>query len=296
MNWKKLGKIIEIDKENDWAISHSAVPFADYLHNDVYRIYFSVRNKDNQSQTAYVDYDIVKLEQIGEICKTPVLKNGDLGLFDDCGVTASCLNKESGYLYYMGWSLPKTVPFSNQIGAAKILDDNFEKVSNLPILGKTEKEPYSFGYPWVLKVNDKFYMWYDTNLFWKDNSTDNYEFVLRSATSEDGLVWKKTYQNCFELKDGEKAIARPCVIYENEVFKMWYSVNFEGKYRLGYAESHDGMNWDRKDDLLNIEVSQSGWDSEQVEYPFVFSHLGKKHMLYNGNGYGKTGIGLAKLS
>jgi len=32
-----------------------------------------------------------------------------------------------------------------------------------------------------------------------------------------------------------------------------------------------------------------------IFYPFVFDHKGKRHMLYNGNDYGKTGIGLAVL-
>jgi hypothetical protein len=33
-----------------------------------------------------------------------------------------------------------------------------------------------------------------------------------------------------------------------------------------------------------------------IEYPFVFDHDGERYMLYNGNGYGKTGIGPAVLS
>ena len=30
-------------------------------------------------------------------------------------------------------------------------------------------------------------------------------------------------------------------------------------------------------------------------YPFVFDYSGNRYMLYNGNEYGKTGIGLAIL-
>jgi hypothetical protein len=32
-----------------------------------------------------------------------------------------------------------------------------------------------------------------------------------------------------------------------------------------------------------------------IEYPFVFSHEGTTYMLYNGNGYGKSGFGYAIL-
>jgi hypothetical protein len=30
-----------------------------------------------------------------------------------------------------------------------------------------------------------------------------------------------------------------------------------------------------------------------VEYPWLFESEGRTHMLYNGNGYGATGVGLA---
>ena len=32
-----------------------------------------------------------------------------------------------------------------------------------------------------------------------------------------------------------------------------------------------------------------------IEYPFVFDHKGQRYMLYNGNGNGQTGFGLAVL-
>ena len=46
---------------------------------------------------------------------------------------------------------------------------------------------------------------------------------------------------------------------------------------------------------VGIDVSKNGWDSEMICYPYVFDHKGKRYMLYNGNGYGKTGFGLAVL-
>ena len=44
---------------------------------------------------------------------------------------------------------------------------------------------------------------------------------------------------------------------------------------------------------VDIDVSLVGWDSEMIEYPFVFEHKNKRYMLYNGNHYGKTGFGIA---
>jgi hypothetical protein len=73
---------------------------------------------------------------------------------------------------------------------------------------------------------------------------------------------------------------------------MWYSHRGQS-YRVGYAESANGIEWERKDTHSGIDVSESGWDSEMIAYPYVFEHEGTHYMLYNGDGYGRTGIGLA---
>jgi len=76
---------------------------------------------------------------------------------------------------------------------------------------------------------------------------------------------------------------------------MFYSYRGEKPYRIGYAESNDGITWIRKDDEIGIDVSQEGWDSEMIEYPFVIEHNNKQILFYNGNEYGKTGLGYAVL-
>jgi hypothetical protein len=79
---------------------------------------------------------------------------------------------------------------------------------------------------------------------------------------------------------------------------MWYSFRAQQgaeTYRIGYAESIDGLDWVRKDDESGIDVSPNGWDSEMICYPRVFEHKDRLYMLYNGNGYGKSGFGLAVL-
>ena len=52
----------------------------------------------------------------------------------------------------------------------------------------------------------------------------------------------------------------------------------------------------RKDEEVGVDISESGWDYEMICYPFVWEHKGEKYMLYNGNSYGKTGVGLAILA
>ena len=64
---------------------------------------------------------------------------------------------------------------------------------------------------------------------------------------------------------------------------------------MGYAWSIDLENWVRDDNKSQLAVSESGWDSEMVNYPHVFSLNGRAHMLYQGNGMGRSGIGVAVL-
>ena len=79
---------------------------------------------------------------------------------------------------------------------------------------------------------------------------------------------------------------------------MWYAhraTKTTETYRIGFAYSADGRSWARRDDLAGIDVSASNWDSEMICYPYVIEHRGLMYMLYNGNGYGKSGFGYATM-
>ena len=78
---------------------------------------------------------------------------------------------------------------------------------------------------------------------------------------------------------------------------MWFSYRSGSgkKYRIGYATSKLGEEWELRLEEVGIDVSADGWDSEMIEYPFVFDHGGIRYMLYNGNGNGRTGFGIARL-
>jgi hypothetical protein len=134
-------------------------------------------------------------------------------------------------------------------------------------------------------------MWYVSGVEWVHRDLPRYN--IKYAESNDGLHWQRSGVVCIDFEGpDENALARPCVIKENGIYKMWFS--YKGDYyRIGYAESSDGIDWQRLDGEVGIDISPSGWDSQMIEYSYVFSHEGKKYMLYNGDDYGKEGIGLA---
>lgn len=297
--WIKKGLIFEPPTNLDWLHTHAALPVADKI-GERYRIYFSGRDPQGRARVGFFEIEPSHPKEILRVSEEPVIDLGPLGAFDDSGVTTSCVVTNEGrkYHYYSGWSLGVTVPFYFYIGLAISEDggDTYHKVSTAPILERNPIDPFLTASPCVLVEGGTWRMWYVSCTGWQvKDGRPQHSYHIKYAESPDGVHWKRDGVVCLDYKSkDEYAIARPCVVREHGVYKMWYSHRGES-YRVGYAESEDGLNWERRDDASGIDVSVSGWDSEMIAYPFVFDDKGDRYMLYNGNGYGKTGIGLAVL-
>ncbi|MGH9962329.1 MAG: hypothetical protein ACREBC_35300, partial [Pyrinomonadaceae bacterium] len=232
-----------------------------------------------------------------EVSKTPALQPGKVGLFDDSGVSLGCIVNygDKKYLYYMGWNLGVTVPWRKSIGLA--ISDNdgnsFVSISRGPLIDRHDLDPYSLSYPWVLRENGCWRLWYGSNLSWGE-SPEDMKHVIKFASSKDGINWERTGRICIGSENQtEIGFSRPCVMKHGYRYYMWYSYRQEA-YRIGYAESDDGVQWIRKDEQVGIAPSKRGWDSECVCYCHVFEHKSDYYMLYAGNGYGRDGFGVAK--
>jgi hypothetical protein len=300
MIWIKKGLIFEPPKYLGWMASHAALPFADPVDSR-HRVYFSGRDEKGRSQIGYFEVNLANPTEILRVSKKPILGLGPLGAFDDNGVTSSWIvnHGDRKCQYYTGWNLGITVPFYFYIGLAVRKDggSGFRRISQAPILARNIVDPYLTASPCVLIEGGVWRMWYVSGTKWEtENNKPKHYYHIKYAESHDGLHWQREGVVCIDYRSpDEYAIARPCVIRDSDNYKMWYS--YRGKsYRIGYAESADGLHWERKDDEVGIDVSESGWDSEMILYPFVFDHQGERYMLYNGNGYGRTGIGLAVLA
>jgi len=296
--WEKKGLIIEPKEELWWMQTFAMVPVADHIENDIFRIYFSGRDNSNRSQIGFVTASIANGNiSVLEYAIEPVLTIGELGTFDDNGVTPSWMVSTEGkkYLYYIGWNAGSTTRMSLIAGLAVSIDDGktFKRNSRAPLLDRTDSEPFSIlTGPCVLKINGKWKMWYVSGEGWVNRDLPRYN--IKYAESCDGINWERSGHVCLELNENETALARPCVLEENGSYKMWFSYKdpLIG-YQIGYAESGDGRNWIRFDEESGINPSMSGWDSEMIEYSYVFKHDDIIYMLYNGNGYGKNGAGYA---
>jgi hypothetical protein len=255
----------------------------------------------NRSHTGFVIIDINHPTEVIHISDSPVLSPGELGAFDDSGAMATWLVKQenTSFLYYAGWNLGVTVPFRNSIGlAVGDTNNHYVRYAKGPIVDRSMYEPHFCGSCCVIPDDNFWRMWYLSCTGWSKDSEEKlrHRYHIKYAESTDGIHWIREGLVAIDYaNDGEYAISRPSVIHDVDCWKMWFS--FRGdSYRMGYAESQDGRSWVRHDDRVGIDVSETGWDSDMIEYPFVFDHKGQRYMLYNGNDYGKTGFGIAVLA
>ena len=156
-------------------------------------------------------------------------------------------------------------------------------------------DPFLTASPWVLIDDGVWRMWYVSGTEWQVRADGpRHRYQIKYAESRDGMHWDRRGVVCIDYASpDEYAFGRPCVVNDGDLYRMWYS--YRGiAYRMGYAESNDGIVWTRRDDQCIVDASADGWDSEMVTYPVVVRRLGRWEMLYNGNGYGRTGIGLAR--
>lgn len=300
MRWLKKGQLFKPEGQFDWVVTHAMLPVAERIGEDLYRIYFSGRDKLNRSLIGYVEIDINEPQNILRLSEKPVLGLGRLGCFDDNGVTPTCIVNHEGkkYLYYLGWNKGSTVRASEVTGLAVSYNggETFERVSKAPILDRTDSEPYLIlVVSCILIESGTWRMWYDSADEWLNQDLPRYN--IKYAESKDGINWIRKGLVSVDFKSPEESrVSRACVLKEGGLYKMWYCYATDsGGYKMGYAESREGIQFERKDKLVGISPSESGWDSEMICYPFVFKHKGRKYMMYCGNGYGKTGFGYAIL-
>ncbi|RFZ02249.1 hypothetical protein DSM43518_05066 [Mycobacterium marinum] len=300
MPWRKLGRVFVPSGELDWARTHAAQPVPEWIDGDIFRIYFSTRDDQNRSSIGCVVVDLAAGGKVLEISSKPVLCPGDLGMFDDCGVSMGSVVRvgDTRFLYYMGWNLAVTVPWKNAIGlAVSEAGSPFERWSRFPVVALDEQDPYSISYPWVIRDDGKYRMWYGSNVRWDRNTTnmDGLPHVIKNAESIDGIHWEKRDQVAIQAAGNDDiAAARPCVVREARLYRMWFCAR-GAEYRVYSAISQDGLTWQPLGKDEGITVSPDSWDSVSIGYPCVFDHGGQRFLLYSGDGYGRTGFGLAVL-
>jgi hypothetical protein len=303
----RRGLIYKVPGKYEWSRSHCQCPVALPLDDRTVRIYFATRDAENRSCTTFIESDIERPDTLTYVHEEPCITLGDLGTFDDCGVMPSWIvaHQEALWLYYTGWNAGGNVPYRTAVGLAISRDGGrtFHRHSVAPVLDRSRFDPSWVAQPCVAKLTDGFWMmWYLSCTNWSVvRGRPEPHYHVKFAVSVDGIEWHRTGDVALDYDEFTGAIGRPVVVLEDSIYKMYFSYRSvegyrddpEQSYRLGYAESADGVRFNRRDDLFEMAGQRGAWESVMNEYAVVYRHRGAKYLVYNGNGFGREGMGYA---
>jgi hypothetical protein len=299
MAWIKHGLILRPSATGNWYHNGFSGSHAVSGGDGSAILYLTGRDTENRSRIgkSVIDLNTFSIKHISE---EPMLSLGERGTFDfnGTGYPFYVGYRNQNRIYYTGWTKGVHVDFINDLGLAiEENDDKAVRVSRASILPRTDKEPFGCGSVCIMP-GDTWKMWYTCFDKWEETATGLKHFYhIRFASSDDGIEWQRHNQISidFNINASEYVVAKPHVIFYHGLYLMWYSYRGEA-YKIGFAVSKDAINWERHDDsLLCLHKSENGWDSEMVCYASTFVENETLFMFYNGNGYGKSGLGVATM-
>ena len=303
MRWEKQGLIYAPDGSRDWAVQYAFPPTPHRLSDEVLRIYVAFCDVSTVGRLGYVDVDPRNPGRVLGVSERPLLDIGQDGAFDENGLLPTSIVQHEGklYLYYVGYQLGHKLRYFQFQGLAISEDGghSFRRAQRTPVIDRSDAELVNRTSAFVMRDEGVFKMWYVGGSDWtlaRGKSLPVYN--MRYLTSDDGVRWGAEGRVVMDFQSpDEHAFGRPWVLRDSRGYRMFYSVRSHSRgYRLGYAESPDGVTWTRLDDQVGIDVSAKGWDSEMVQYSSVVTVEGRTYMFYNGNNCGQTGFGYAVLA
>lgn len=302
MVWNKLGLVYVPTGKQDWIHSHAFIPTSTMLTAERLRVYAAFLDANKVGRIGFIDLDASNPLRILGVSEFPALDIGEPGTFDDNGVAPLCVLEHEGriLMYYLGFQLGVKVRYTMFAGLAVSADGGhtFQRHSRVPVLDRSDRELFVRSAAYVHHHNDRWRMWYVAGDRWIEvHGKQVPTYNLRYLESPDGVTWGKEGTVCLDLHgQDEFGFGRPFVIQKDGRYNMWYSIRTISKgYRIGYAESQDGLNWVRKDSEVGIDVSETGWDSQMICFACVQETKYGTYMFYNGNNFGETGFGVAVL-
>ena len=316
--WERLGLVYDpTEHVRDWAQSHACVPTALALPDgERVRVYHAPRNARGQSIPTYFDVAADDPKRVLHVAEAPIMDLGELGTFDDGGIMPCSALWVGGevYLYYVGWNPSVSVAYRNAVGLAISRDGGrtFERPYPGAVVDRSLTEPFFTASPFVMRERgggggtggEPFRMYYASGtgfLRVADRVEPLYEVMY--AESDDGVTWRREGRPLLTRHHDREATARPSVVpAAGGGYDMYFTYRGSDDfrdgadaYRIGYAYSEDGRAWTRDDGRCGIGVAPGdAWDSTMLTYPSVVDVAAGRYLFYNGNGFGRTGIGVAR--
>jgi hypothetical protein len=302
MKWRKLGLLWAPRGQLTWACSHAMLPTPLPPRDGRLRILLASADAGMVSRIGWIELDAADPRRLLGVAERPVLDIGAPGTFDDNGVNpcSAVMMPDGGLrLYYVGYQLQRKIPYTLFTGLALgRADGGFARMQETPVLDRGPGEAFFRTAPCVRSAERGGWdMWYiGGGEFVTAAGRLQPRYGLRQVHSADGIAWPAIGREVLMPGPEELGFGRPWILRErDDSWRMWYSVRGPRGYVLGTAVSANGHDWTRRDSEVGIAPSPGEWDGEMVCYAAVMDVAGHRYLFYNGNGYGRTGLGLAVL-
>lgn len=304
MEWAKRGIVWCPGADApEHARTHAMGPTPVVLDERTIRVFVTCLDAQGRGRPYFVDVDARDPTRVLRVSPRPLMDVGQPGAFDDNGVLPLSFVPHGGalYMYYAGFELCRQIRYRIFSGLAISRDggESFERVRRTPILDRSDRELYFRGGSFALHEDGRFRLWYVAGDEWTElDGKPMPTYDLRYLESPDGIQFAARGELSMALTDpDEHGFGRPWVVRRGPGrYELYYSIRKRSlrAYRMGYAESSDGLRWERKDHLMGLDVSPSGFDSEAIMYAAVVTAGGREYCFYNGNGFGIDGFAVAE--
>ena len=302
--WIKEGQLLVPDSNVWWMNQHVGPSYFHLTDDSHFELFVTGRDLKNISRIAKITgkIDGCKLS-LGPVPSEPIFDVGKPGCFDESGVSYPWLLKEQDELlmFYVGWVAGGMTGFQNYTGLAtlKIGSSSFERVSPVPILDRNRDEPYGSGSCAVIREGSSYIMLYTSFYQWKNVTYKTRDYApsydIKLATSSDGRTWHRGGQVAIALEENETIVGKPSIFKNLDgTFTVYFSARGEN-YKIYRADGPSLSELVRSKEV-ELDASLLGWDSQMVEYCHVVQCDKYLFMIYNGNEFGKTGLGYAWAS
>lgn len=305
MKWRKLGVVWNTPGQESWSRSHAMGPTPVLLHEGEIRVFLTTLDAEGRGRPIYVDVDAMRPTRVLRVSERPLMDIGEPGTFDDNGLMPiSFVKTANGELrmYYAGFEICHRIRYRIFSGVAISRDggESFERVQRAPVLDRSDQELFFRGGPFAMFDDGVYKLWYVAGSEWTVlNGKPMPVYDLRYLESKDGIRWDDLGPVVMAVTgEDEHGFGRPWVVRRGpRDWQLFYSIRRRSlsAYRLGYAESQDGVHWTRKDDEVGLDVSPGDFDSDAIMYSAVVTVGGRTWCFYNGNNFGATGFGVAEL-
>lgn len=293
MVWKRLGWLEVPSNRPSWWTSHAGYPTVVSVSGNEALLFVASRDEAQRSSCAFLRIDLTPNEvHLVDFGRRPLLEPGESGCFDESGVnvTYASASQKQFSVWYHGWFLRRDGGWINSIGSATgSLERGLQRESKAPVFDRSPVDPTSLGYPFWFSFpsgQKLFYCSYER--YGVPPLGQSYSYRVKFADGPDLSRGDPILPHL----DGCQAQSRPSVVKYRDMYRMFIAVKGQ-HYRIHSAESRDGTSWKWSGDEWSLWPSGMAGETLETAYPYVLEHRRRLIMLYNGDGHGATGVGVA---